>query len=113
MTVHSKKIKLTNASGNVFADLGLLDADQYIVKADLAHQINRVIKNNRLKKIDVAKLFGIEESEILALSSGRLDNFSVERLSDCLDRLAHAVAIRGRKKPIRRKSHKQSKVVFG
>ncbi len=34
--------KITRGSGNVFADLGLPDAEEMLVKSTLAHEIDRL-----------------------------------------------------------------------
>lgn len=111
--MHNKTIKLTKSSGNVFADLALPDADKYLAKADLAYQINHIIENRHLKQTDAAEILGIDQPKISALSCGRLDGFSIERLIDFLNRLDRDVEIRVKKRPTRRKSHGQLKVAFG
>jgi predicted XRE-type DNA-binding protein len=39
---------VTESSGNLFADLGIKDADAYLAKSVLAIHIQRVIKKRRL-----------------------------------------------------------------
>jgi Helix-turn-helix domain len=43
-------------SGNVFADLGLKDAEELLVKAGLVLEITKVIKRLGLKQVDAANL---------------------------------------------------------
>jgi len=79
----SKKIndiEIEESSGNVFADLGLPNPEECLVKADLAIQINKLIKSRKLKQKEAAKLLGLDQPKISALSRGRLSGFSVERL---------------------------------
>lgn len=71
-------IKSTRSSGNVFADLKIPDPEQYLEKAKLAFQINSIIKKKRLKQNETAKILGIDQSKVLALSQGLLDDFSIE-----------------------------------
>ena len=73
-------IEIEESSGNVFADLGVPNPEEYLVKAELAIQINRLIKKRKLNQTDAAKLLGLDQPKISALSRGRLAGFSVERL---------------------------------
>jgi len=79
----SKKItgiEIEESSGNVFADLELPHPEECLVKADLAIQINKLIKQRKLKQSDAAKLLCLDQTKISALSRGQLGGFSVERL---------------------------------
>ena len=67
------------SSGNVFADLGLADADDRLAKAELAHQIVQLIKHKGLTQTQAAKLLGIDQPEVLALVRGRLKDFWIKR----------------------------------
>lgn len=77
-----KKIHLDfeESSGNVFADIGIPDAEEYLTKAKLAHQIIQIIKAKKLTQVDAAKLLQIDQPKISALTNGRLNGFSIERL---------------------------------
>ena len=108
-----EKLTRTKSSGNVFADIGLTDPDKYRAKAELAHQINTIIKNKNLKQVDSAKILDIDQPKVSALSCGRLDDFSIERLIGFLNKLDRDVEIVVKKKPTRRKTHGCLKVAFG
>lgn len=73
-------IEIEESSGNVFADLGLPRPAECLVKADLAIQINKLIKERKLNQNDAAKLLRLDQPKISALNRGRLSGFSVERL---------------------------------
>ena len=45
MSEKTEQIKVTESSGNVFADLGLPNADERLAKADLAIAIKRELDN--------------------------------------------------------------------
>ena len=74
------KGRVYRSSGNVFADLGLPDADQYMAKSELAVRIFQIIKKRRLTQAAAGKLLGITQPKVSALLKGRLDGFSTERL---------------------------------
>lgn len=73
-------IQIEESSGNVFADLGLSRPEECLVKADLAIQINKLIKIRKLNQTKAAKLLGLDQPKISALNRGKLSGFSVERL---------------------------------
>jgi predicted XRE-type DNA-binding protein len=107
-----EKLEVTKSSGNVFADIGLPNADKYLVKAELASQINHIIEKRALKQSEAAKALGIDQPKVSALSCGRLDDFSIERLIDFLNKLDRDVEIIVKKKPTRRKEHGHLRVAF-
>jgi hypothetical protein len=49
------------ASGNVFADLGLPNADQELLKARLTLQIYRIVKQRGLTQTQAAKALGVKQ----------------------------------------------------
>ena len=71
---------ITRGTGNVFADLGLPDAVDRQTKTRLALAINRIIKVQRLKQVDAARLLGVPQPKVSALVNYRLDGFSAEKL---------------------------------
>ena len=107
-----EKLKITKSSGNVFADIGLPDPEKYLAKAELARQISNIIKHRGLKQVEAAKLLGIDQPKVSALSCGRLDDFSIERLIAFLNKLDRDVEILVKKKPPRRKDHGHLSVAF-
>ncbi|WP_293149122.1 MULTISPECIES: helix-turn-helix domain-containing protein [unclassified Microcoleus] len=73
-------MKVHSSSGNVFADLGLPNSDELLIKAELAHSISELISERQLTKIEAEKLLGIDRSKISALMRGKLSELSRERL---------------------------------
>lgn len=89
----SKNIAHTVSSGNVFADLGLPDADTLLIKAELVRQISVIIRERHLTQSETAKLLGLDQPKVSALLSGRLRGFSLERLTRFLNALGRDVEI--------------------
>jgi predicted XRE-type DNA-binding protein len=87
------------SSGNVFADLGLLDAGEKQTRVRLAVAINQIIEARHLSQTTAARLLDINQPKISALVNYRLEGFSVERLMHFLNALDRDVEIVIRKKP--------------
>lgn len=85
--------QITRGTGNVFADLGLPDPTDRQTKTRLALAINRIIKDQRLKQTDAARLLGVPQPKVSALVNYRLDGFSVEKLMDFIVALGRDVEI--------------------
>lgn len=98
-------IEITPSSGNVFADLELPEPQEYLAKANLAKQINRVIQTLELTQSEAAVRLGVDQPKISAISRGQLSGFSLERLISYLNKLDHDVEISVTPKPSRRKDH--------
>ena len=90
---------VVRSSGNVFADLGLPNAEEEKTKVRLAFEINQIIENRRLSQIAAAHRLKINQPKISALSNYRIDGFSVERLMNFLTALDRDVDIVIRPKP--------------
>ncbi|MHB0998672.1 MAG: helix-turn-helix domain-containing protein [Armatimonadota bacterium] len=90
---HDKDIEIIESSGNVFADLGLPDAEERCIKAEIAAQISRIIENRVLSQKEAAVLLGVDQPKISALLRGRLRGFSIERLFHFLSALDMQVNI--------------------
>ena len=76
------------SSGNVFADLGLPDAEELLVKADLALNIRELVEQNGWTNTETARRAGVSQSELSNLLRGRLPTFSVDLLSAILSRIS-------------------------
>lgn len=91
-------------SGNVFADLGLRDAEEKQTRVRLAVAINQIIQSRLLSQSAAARLLEVNQPKISALTNYRLDGFSVERLLRFLNALDRDVEIIIRKKPRSRRT---------
>ena len=82
------------SSGNVFADLGLPDPEERLLKAELVFKIARLIEKKGLTQAEVAKRTELDQPKISRLLNGHLSGFSVDRLFAVLNRLGHSVEVR-------------------
>ena len=88
-----KALELESSSGNVFADLGLADADEHLIKAGLVAKIDRIIRQRHLTQAAAAQLIGIDQPKVSAMLAGQFRGYSVERLMRFLVGLGHDVEI--------------------
>lgn len=96
-------IRVTQGSGNVFADLGLSNPDERLAKAELARAISQVIKERGLTQREAAALMGIDQPKVSHVLRGRLADFSTERLLSFLIGLGRDIEIVVRPAPKSRK----------
>jgi len=89
----SKRIPVTRGSGNVFADLGLENPEEELLKAQLVREIRDILKRRRLTQAAAAALLGLKQPDVSALVTARVGKFSLERLLRCVRRLDRDVAI--------------------
>ena len=82
-----KTTKVIRGSGNVFADLGLPNPEQELLKAQLTLQIYRIVKQRGLTQAQAGAVLGIKQPHVSALMRNRSGSFSVERLMDFLTAL--------------------------
>jgi predicted XRE-type DNA-binding protein len=70
----------TASSGNVFADLGLPDADELLLKAKLVEAVATLIREKGWTQRRAASVLGITQPEVSAVLNGKLRGFSIARL---------------------------------
>lgn len=90
---------IVHGSTNVFADLGLPDAEERQTRLKLACAINRILEEGRHTQAVAARLLKVNQPKVSALQHYKLDGFSVERLMTFLTALDRDVEISIRKKP--------------
>ena len=89
----TQEIEFEIASDNIFADIGVDNPEEELTKAELAWEIEQIIKKKKLTQKKAAAIMGINQPKVSALLSRRLDGFSVERLIHFLNALGRDVDI--------------------
>jgi predicted XRE-type DNA-binding protein len=79
-----RKIEVHESTGNVFADLGLPNPEERLLKANIVSELHRLIKERELTQVKAAKLIGIHQPDLSFLLRGDFDDYSVERLMKML-----------------------------
>ena len=90
---HARVSRVTEGSGNVFADLGLPNPEQELLKARLTLQIYTILKGSRMTQVEIAKILGVQQPQVSLLMRNRAGNFSVGRLMEFLMALRQDVEI--------------------
>ena len=87
------KVQFEESSGNVFADFGLPNADAHLVKADLAFQVRRLLRERGLTQTEAARLLGTSQARISELYNGKVAQMTYDRLLGWLNALGSDVQI--------------------
>ena len=89
-------VEVHSGSGNVFADLGLPDAEKLKIKTGLVIEIRKAMRNRGLTQQDAAKRMGITQPKVSDMMRGDFTNLSERKLMDCLIRLGYDIEIKVR-----------------
>ena len=87
---------IQQVSGNVFADLGLPDAEKLKIKTGLVIEIRKAMLDRNLTQQQAAKLMGMTQPKVSDMMRGDLSNLSERKLMDCLTRLGFDIEIKVR-----------------
>jgi predicted XRE-type DNA-binding protein len=81
------------SSGNIFADIGLPNAEDHLVKAQIVATIGNLIRNQKLTQTVAAEKIGLKQPDVSRLLDGHFEGFSLERLIALLLALGTNVTI--------------------
>ena len=79
-TKRRKPIEFEEGSGNVFADLGLKDADQLLARAQIGFHVFKILEAQKLKQREIAGILGIAQSDVSHLMNGHFSRFTTDKL---------------------------------
>ena len=89
-------VEVHRGSGNVFADLGLPDADKLKIKSGLVIEIRKAMRSLGLTQTEAAKRMGISQPKVSDMMRGDFTNLSERKLMDCLTRMGYDIEIKVR-----------------
>ena len=87
-------IEVEASSGNVFADLGLPNADKLKIKSGLVIEITQAVRKLDLTQEEAARRMGITQPKVSGMMRGDFSNLSERKLMDCLNRLGYDIEIK-------------------
>jgi predicted XRE-type DNA-binding protein len=108
---HQEAKDIEAGNDNIFADIGIENSGEELTKAELAWEIEQILKKKKMTQAKAAKLMGITQPKVSALLHRKLAGFSVERLIHLLTMLGQDIDIVVKPKPRRRRKARIS--VYG
>lgn len=87
-------VEVEIGSGNLFADLGLPNAEKLKIKSGLVIEIQKAMKRLGLTQQEAAKRMGISQPKVSAMVHGDFSNLSERKLMECLNRLGYDIEIK-------------------
>jgi len=107
--MRKRRNKVEMGSGNIFADLGLPDAEDMLLKSTIVIELRRLIEERSLSQTAAAKLIGINQADLSKILRGRFRGYSEARLMRMLTAFSQDVEITTRP---HRKAGEIGKIVF-
>ncbi len=90
----SDDFTITRGSGNVFADLGLPNAEEELIKARLVATLSELIESQGLSQTTAGSRMGLSQPDVSKLLRGRIGGYSLERLLGFVRALGSDVEIK-------------------
>jgi predicted XRE-type DNA-binding protein len=96
---NARKANIHRSGTNVFADLGLPDAETHLAKAELVSRMMNIVKARKLTQTETARIIRLAQSDISNLIRGRFRGYSISRLKGFLLALDQDTEIAIKNKP--------------
>src|SRR5262245_55812009 len=85
--------RTTKGAANVFTDIGIPNAEDHQLKAELVREIALTMKERGLTQVAAARVFGATQPDVSKMLRGHFRQFSVERLMRFLMLLGRDIRI--------------------
>jgi predicted XRE-type DNA-binding protein len=89
----SEEIEIYHGSDNIFADIGLKNADELLVRAQIGVEVLKILQARNLKQREIANLLGIKQTEVSHLMNGHFSRFSEGKLLTFLKKLDREIIL--------------------
>ncbi len=89
-----EKEAVTMDNTTAFHALGLPDADDLVIRADLMRKIGEIIRERGLTQTAAGELMGMDQPRVSALLNGKITRFSTDRLLKALNNLGQDIELR-------------------
>ena len=86
-------IEIERGTTNVYADLGLPDAEEMLVKAKLAAKIGEILATRGWTQQQAGQVLGIPQHKLSKMLRGQFRGISEAKMLDCLTRLGRDIQI--------------------
>ena len=88
-----EKIEVFEGTDNIFADIGLDDADELLARAQIGVEVLKILQEKQLKQREIAALLHIRQPEVSHLMNGRFRRFTEGKLMGFLKKLDREVIL--------------------
>jgi len=85
--------EIETSSGNAYADIGVENADEMLVKAQLAASIKKISNARNLTQTQTAEILGLPQPKLSRMLHGHFRGISEAKMMDCITRLGRDVRI--------------------
>ncbi|MGH8489125.1 MAG: helix-turn-helix domain-containing protein [Gammaproteobacteria bacterium] len=83
----------SKGSGNLFADLGLVNADELFARAQIGLHVYQILERRKLKQREISSILGIAQPDVSHSMNGHYGRFTTDKLLDFLKSLNQKVTI--------------------
>ena len=87
-------VEVRRSSGNIYADLGVPDAEKLKIKTGLVIEIRKAMQRLGVTQQEAAARMGISQPKVSDMMRGDFSNLSERKLMDCLNRLGYDIEIK-------------------
>ena len=86
-------VEIEKSSGNVFADLGLPNADEMLIKSRLVGKIGEIIRSRKWTQEEAAQVLGMTQPKLSKMLRGQFHGIGQSKLLEYLAKLGRDVQI--------------------
>ena len=86
-------IEIVEGSGNIYADLDIPNADEMLIKAQLATKIAEIIKERNWTQQEAASVLAMTQTRLSCMLRGQFRGISEAKMLEYLTRLGRNVQI--------------------
>lgn len=90
---NKKHADFEESSGNIFADLGLENSEELLMRARIGIHVANLIKYREFKQAEAANILGIKQPDVSHLINGHFSRFTTDKLLEFLKKLDQKVII--------------------
>jgi predicted XRE-type DNA-binding protein len=104
-----RRSTIEKGSGNIFADLGLPDAEDMLLKSSIVVELRRLIAQRKLTQTAAAKLVAVSQADLSKILRGQFRGYSEAKLMRMLTAFGQDIEITTRP---HRKSGEAGRIIF-
>lgn len=87
------KIEFEISSGNIFADLGLENAEEMQTKALIGCHVVELLSQKNMKQRELAGVLGVKQAEVSHLMNAHFDRFTADKMMEFVRKLNYKISI--------------------